>query len=206
MLPINKLMTFAVAAALGLSCAGPSTTVDAVWTSPTARAQPRLQKVVTIFLSENLTMRHAGEDRLARDLAMTGVQATPGYKIFGDRAQDKGDIEAMKTQLRSMGYDGVVTMRIVDREQTVESTPSSFDTYWGYWGHGYYGGGYGYGWPGYVYTETTYRLEAAAYSLNTGELVWSQLTSTVDPDDMDELIEDTTEVIAGDLRRRGLSG
>jgi len=204
MLRITKLLTIGVAAMLGASCAGPSTTVDAVWTSPTARQQPRLHKVVTIFLSEDMTMRHAGEDQLARELAATGVQATPGYTIFGDVPQDKNDVAAMKARLRSMGYDGVVTLRIVDREQNVESTPSTFDTYWGYWGHSYYG--YGYGSPGYLYTETTYRVEAAAYSLNTGELVWSGLTKTIDPDDMHDLIDDTTEVIAGELHRRGLSG
>jgi hypothetical protein len=184
------------------ACAGPSTTLDQVWTAPQAQAQPPLRKVVTIFISEDTTMRHSGEDRLAQQLAATGVEATPGYRVFGDNPQDLRDLDAMKAQLARMGYDGVVTMRIVDREQQINSVPASFDYYWGYWGPSYYG----YSSPGYVYTETIYRLESAAYSLRDGKLVWSALTKTVDPDSAHQLVNQTSQLVASSLSRSGLSG
>jgi hypothetical protein len=130
------------------------------------------------------------------------VEATPAYSIFGDAAQNT-DLESIKDTLRNMGYDGVVTMRIVDREHNVQSVPGTFDLYWGYWGPSYWGTTY---WPGYVYTETIYRVESAAYSLRTGQLVWSALTKTVDPTSPNELLHGTTNVIAGELTRRGLAG
>lgn len=202
MLHLHKLMTFAVAALLAASCAGPSTTVDAVWTSPSARAQPPLKRVVTVFRSNDITTRHAGEDQLARELYSRGVQATPSYTIFGDDPKNMTDLETMKTRLRAMGFDGVVTMRVVDKETNLESVPGTFDTYWGYWGDPYWG----YGYPGYLYTETTYRTEAAAYSLATGQLVWSGLMSTVDPDNTRELIDKPSEIVAGELAGRGIAG
>lgn len=201
MLRLQKFMTLALAAGMVAACAGPQTTLDNEWMSPAARQQPPLKKVATIFLSPNQTMRHSGEDQLARDLYQTGVQATPGYMIFGDNPQDL-DLESMKAKLRQMGYDGVVTLRVVDRQQDVESVPATFDYYWGYWGPSYYGTY----WPGYTYTETVYRLEAAAYSLRTGQLVWSGLTKTVDPSSAHDLVGQTSEVVASQLVKRGLSG
>lgn len=184
--------------ALAAACAGPSTTIDQTWTSPQARTQPPLQKVVTIFVSDNVTMRHSGEDRLALELTARGVEATPGYVIFRNGASNIRDLDAMKQRLRQLGYDGVVVMRIVDREQQIESVPATFDSYWGYWGPGYWGPGYwgGTSWPGYLYTETVYRLETAAYSLRDGQLLWSAVTSTVDPSNPNQLLAETTELVA----------
>jgi hypothetical protein len=201
LMTLRRVIALGFSAVLAAAC-GPTTTIDQVWQSGVATTEPPLEKVATLFISDNTTMRHAGEDQLARQLIAQGVQATPGYAIFGDGKVK--DLEAMKVQLRQMGYDGVVTMRIVDREQVVESTPATFDGYWGYWGAGYWGPGvYS---PGYVYTETIYRIESAAYSLQSGRLVWSALTKTVDPDSAHDLVEDTTEIIAGQLAKRGLAG
>jgi hypothetical protein len=68
----------ALAIAIFAGACAPSTTIDQVWTSPRAHAEAPFRKVVTIFIANNLTMRHAGEDRLAQDLANQGVAATPG--------------------------------------------------------------------------------------------------------------------------------
>ena len=161
-----------------------------------------MQKIVTVMISPNTTMRHAAEDRLAIDLANKGVQATPGYQVFPDGQNDVQDLDARKARLKELGYDGVVTMRIVDREQVLQAAPATFDGYWGYWGPGYWGGYAG----GYVYTEIVYRVESAAYSLHTGQLVWTAMTKTVDPDSAHQLVHDTTKIIASELTKRGLAG
>ena len=189
----SRLLAIAVAALTLGACGGPSTTLDQSWTAP-ARSRPQLQRVVTLFVGESVTMRHDAEDQLARDLRARGLDATSSYMIIGD--EPIADLEIVKPKLLALGYDGLVTMRIVDRENTVKSVPG-FD--------GYYG--YSYGWGGdYVYPETIYRIETVAYSLQTGQLVWSGTTKSVDPDTLNELIEDTTQVIAGQLTRRGAGG
>lgn len=192
MRPRHAIATVLVA--LFAACAGPQTTIDQSWTSPQAQSEPPLQKVVTIFVSDNVTMRHSGEDRLALELRARGVEATPGYQIFRNGAAKVGDLDSMKQQLRQLGYDGVVVMRVIDREQQIEAVPGTFDGYWGYWGPGYWGG-WGYG-DGYLYTETIYRLETAAYSLDDGQLLWSAVTSTVDPSNSRELLKETTSLVA----------
>lgn len=203
-----RILAVALATLIGAACA-PSTTIEQAWRAPITQyqqGQPPLQNVATLFLSNNQAMRRAAEDRLARDLAARGVRATPGYQLVSDA--ELGDLEAVKDKLRQRGFDGIVTMRIVDREQDLEYVPGGYWGYpgsWGGWGYpGYYGGGY-YD-PGYAYTETTYRIETNAYSLRTNQLVWSVLTRTVDPDTARELINETTKVIAGELTDRGLAG
>jgi len=191
----NKLVALALAAVAAAACT-PATTLEQTWTTPAARTSAPLTSIVTVFNSDNETIRRAGEDQLARDLRKKGVSATPSYAVIGPN--ESVDSEATKSRLLSMGFDGMVVMKIVDRYQELEYSPSTFDYGWGYgWGYGY-----GYGAP---YTETVVRVETRAYSLRTNQLVWSALTRT-EGDDAAELIDDTSSVVAGALTDRGLAG
>lgn len=196
---LNRLVAIAITALTFAACA-PSTTIEQTWTSPTVRSEPPLQNVVTVFFSDNVTIRRAGEDQLARDLIRKGVNATPSYAIFQD--EELSDLDAVKAKLATMGYDGVVTMRIVDRYQELDYMPPTFDGYWGsaypyFYSPGYYS-------SGYAYTETVVRVETSAYSLRTNKLVWSALTKTYG-DEADDLIDETSRVIASQLTERGLA-
>lgn len=200
--PMILISSLAITAGvLALGACGATTTIEQEWTTPTTQARIPLERVVTVFVSDNVTMRRSAEDQLARDLAMRGVQATPSYAILGEKELE--NTNAARAKLRQLGYDGVVVMRIVDREQELEYIPPTFDGYWGYWG---WYPGYTVGWGGYPYTETIYRLETAAYSLRNNQLVWSALTRTVDPENARTLIDDTTQVVASELTERGLAG
>jgi hypothetical protein len=161
--------------------------------------QPPLRKVVTWFSGDSVTMRHAAEDRLATALITQGVSATPGYAVLGDRPMD---LDTVKANLRQQGYDGIVTMRIIDREYQIETTPSTIDGYWGYWPYPAYGWGY----SGYTYTTTIYRVETAAYALTNDRLVWSAITKTVDPSNSGDLIGKTSKIVASRLTHSGLAG
>lgn len=195
-----RLSAIVVAALIVHACT-PMTEIEQTWTSPTAMQRPPLEQVVTIFFANNQTMRRAGEDQMARDLAAQGVRATPAYAILTE--DETRNLDTVKQKLRARGYDGVVTMRVVDRYQELEYAPSTFTGYWGYASPYFYSPGF-YS-PGYAYTETVVRVETNAYSLRTDQLVWSALTRTVDGDSGD-VIDDTSEVIARQLTQRGLAG
>jgi hypothetical protein len=180
-------------AAITLGACGGSTTIEQSWTAPNARAE-RLHKVVTLFISEDGATRRAAEDKLALDLMQKGVQATPAYALLSD--QELQDLNAAKQKLAQLGYDGVVTMRLVDKEHELQYMPGDFDAYWGLaWYE-----------PGYAYTETIVRMETNAYSLRSNRLVWSALSKTVDPSGSKGLIKDVSKVVAEQLTKRGLAG
>ncbi|HVK84487.1 MAG TPA: hypothetical protein VM513_10300 [Kofleriaceae bacterium] len=193
-------------AVVGLSVAAacyPETTVEQTWTSPTAMREQPFKRVVTVMFSENETARRAAEDQLARELLAKGVRASPSYAVLGE--QEMPDSEAVRSKLLGMGFDGVVMMRLVDQHQELEYSPSTFSGYWSYGYPYFYSPGF-YS-PGYAYTETISRVETKAYSLRSGQLVWSALTKTVtDEEDTKQLIDQTTDVIATQLTRRGLAG
>lgn len=194
---LTKLAAIALAGLAFAACT-PTTTLEQTWTMPAARNEPPLQRVVTVFSSDNVTIRRAGEDQLARDLRKKGVDATPSYAVLA--STEPAETDATRSKLRAMGFDGMVVMTIVDRYQQLEYSPASYDWGWGW--------GWGYGYSGYgaaPYTETVVRIETRAYSLRTNQLVWSALTRT-EGDEAGQLIDDTSEVVAGALTRRGLAG
>lgn len=107
------------------------------------------------------------------------------------------DLNRAKEKLRTLGADGVVVMRLVDREHQLEYIPPDFDMYWGLAWPGVYS-------PGYAYTETIVRMETTAYSLRDIQLVWSALSKTVDPRNARALINDVTKIVAEQLTKRGI--
>ena len=191
MLNYRSISFAAIALIVTLSGACATTSVEESWTSRSPSSQP-LGNVVTMFISEtnSTTMRRAGEDRMAKELAHRGIRATPAYALFGD--QPVGDIEMLKPKLKQLGYDGLVTMRLIEAHQEVDYAP-------GDWGGGYwwYGGYYS---PGYVYTQTVVRMETRAYATGTGELVWSAITKSYD-DDANDVVEDASQIAAKKLGR-----
>src|SRR5688572_27763607 len=115
MLNRTSLTKLLVAAGLSLSACYPATTVEQSWTSPTAMQSQPLQRVVTVYFSDNETARRAGEDQLARELNARGVRATPAYSLLADN--ELTDSKVVKDKLLGLGFDGVVIMRLVDQRE-----------------------------------------------------------------------------------------
>ena len=180
------------------ACAGSTTSIEQAWMAPEV-GQVRLQRVVAIYIGEDGTIRRSAEDRLAQRLVAQGVQAVQAYAVLS--SDDIKDLDRAKAKLRAAGFDGVVAMRMVDKETEIEYVPGTFD---GYWGTAWPYYGYGYGSPGYLYSEVVVRIETTAYSLYDNKLVWSALSKTIDPYDTGELVDDVTKVVANELGRRGV--
>jgi hypothetical protein len=199
----------ALAIAVGAAACAPSTTLEQGWMTPHAYNQPPLTRVVTVFVSESAAVRRGAEDKMAQELSARGVMATPAYSVITDQEASAlanlthpqaATLSPVADKLRSMGFDGIVTLRIIERQQNLEYAPGA--GYWGTWG--YWGGYWGY--PGYAYTEMVYRTETNAYSLRTNQLVWAGLIKSVDPESAHKLIDDTTKIVASQLTKRGLAG
>lgn len=70
---------------------------EKTWTTPAAKTTGPLTSIVTVFHSDNETIRRAGEDQLARDLIKKGVRATPSYAVVAPN--EKVEDEATKAKL-----------------------------------------------------------------------------------------------------------
>jgi hypothetical protein len=127
---------------------------------------------------------------LAAQLRRHGVRAVPAYQVLSDTVL--GDQDRIVMTLRDEGFDGLVTMRLVDAHQQLAYYPG-FDTYWG-------------GAWGSVVPETIVRVEINAYSLATKQLVWSAMSKSVDPDSANQLVSDVTTVASDRLARDRIIG
>jgi hypothetical protein len=182
-----------------------STTFDSTWRNPEARTlQLAGKKVAAIFVNKNMAMRRTAEDALAREITAHGAQGVPGYTIFGD--EEIRDQAKVKAKLDSLGYSGVVVMRVAGKETQVNYQPAT------YYGSPYYrtwGGYWGYGWgaaysPGYMTEEKIVKIETLVYSLDQGSLVWAGVSRTTDPTHVDSFITEVAKECGNQMEKDGL--
>jgi hypothetical protein len=183
-----------VAAALSIAlavggCASSTASIEQSWTAPNL-APGELTNVATLAPIRDATIARSAEDRLARDLNQQGIHATPGYAVLPP--EQRTDREVAKRRLRELGFDGVVTMRLVGKTTKLDYYP----TFEGYWGASYWGLG------GPAGPETIVRIEINAYSLISSDLVWSALSKSVDPSGVRQVIDDVSKVAATNLAQK----
>jgi hypothetical protein len=189
----------AVVALTLVACA--TTTIKESWTDPAA-GRLEFRKVLALVLSSDASLRRIGEDELVRQIRRT--QAVAAYTVLS--AEDYGDVERAKATLRTAGFDGVVTMRLVGKEQRQTWVPGG-----AYPAPSYasFGGYYRYAWPsvydpGYLRTDTIAQVETQVYSLADDKLLWAGLSETVNPSDARSLIDDVARAVAKELKKQGL--
>jgi len=198
------LKNFAFLTLLISACA--TTTFQTTWRNPNARPiKLNGQKVVGLFISNNPTIRRRAEEAMARELTARGAQGVPAYTVLDDT--EIRDRDAAKSKLESLGFAGVVVMRIVGRETQYRYEPGYWWTvphyrhFWGgYWGHG---------WttvytPGYLDVDRIVSVETLVYSFEQDELVWAGISRTIDPAGIDSFIAELANAVIKEMAKEGL--
>lgn len=195
-----------LAASLG-GCA--ASTIENAWVEPTATAQSfALKKTLVVALARDGSIRRSTEDALDRAIsagprgASGELVVDPSYPLLDDG--ELADVAAARKKVEAAGYDSVVLVRFVSSHQEVTVEPPSYAG--GFWG----GGGYGYGGrvvmydPGAVRTDTILKLQIDIYSLAEQKLLWSGVSRTLNPTDLEKLVDGVAAAVRDDLRERGL--
>ena len=137
-----------------MSCA--STEMSSTWTDPSAKGA-QLSKVAVICLAKDPGLRRMAEDTAAANL--TGAQAVPSYQVLGDT--DLKNRDAVKEKLSSMGFQGVLVMRVASVNEQVTAVDGPYGTFDGYYD---WAGAAVYA-PGYLETDTVVHVVSNLYSL-----------------------------------------
>ena len=198
--------TLAIAALGG--CA--TSSIEQAWVDPAATPQSfEVERVLAIASAPDGAIRRAAEDALVAALT-SGPRGTsgkltakPSYTLLD--AGDLADVKAARPKVEAAGYDAAVLIAFVSSQEQITVTPPSYSGYHGgFWGHyGYAYGAMGYD-PGYVRQDTILRLQISIYSLRENKLLWSGVSRTLNPDRIDEMIQEIADAVADDLRKRGL--
>lgn len=191
-------------------CNSTKSTILDTWKEPTTSvAAENFKKVLVVGLIKNELARQRVEDHFKE---LSPIFRT-SYPFLNKKSQINQDL--LVKLLKSEHFDGVVTMRLVDTQKEVSSTPSMYSSYY-YNPYGYtigtYGGLFGnwYGSYGTLYfspgsyTENTYYIvETNIFSLTNDKLIWSAVTKTIQFSDIEGGLDDILKIIVNEMRKDG---
>ena len=203
---IKKLTWLFLSILLCLVACGPSITVGKTWRDPDVTINPdNLKKVlVAAFMSNEASSRNA-ETELATILK---VPAVPAHDYIGKDLKEE-DRDKLKERLRADGFDGALIMRLVDVDKDIRYIPGSYSSYpvyyrdfWGYYWNSFTSEATTYS-PGYYQTTKSYSLEMNVFSLQEDKLVWTGLTTYVDPSSSTKLIDGSAKTMRKAMVKQG---
>ena len=193
----------ATLAAVTLLSAAPK--FSSVWKSPDAGSVSFAgKKVAALVITQDDSLRVAGEESLVRELTARGLQSVATYRIAPKEELQKA--ETAKGWFEKANVEGVVAMRPVSKDKRTTYNPGMwvnpyYSTLWGY---------YGYGWgnlyiPGSVEQDTIVVVETTIYSVPKNQLLWAAVSETKNPKDLRSFVEDLVKESVKELHKQGLA-
>jgi hypothetical protein len=170
------------------------------------------KRVLVIGMSNNPAVRDDFEDAMANALKAQGVHAIPGHNILLRPKSAAKIPDYLKEQIKEHNVDAVITSRLVGVKNEVTYIPGqAYTVPFPYYNsfYGYYGAIYPQVYaPEYVREEKTVRVETNLYETSTaeGELVWSGISETFNPDPkkVDKAINAVVQVVVEELEKEGI--
>ena len=199
---MRKIICLAFIAALLSGC---STTahIEKSWRSPEVSVDmQKLNKVLVVAILKNEANRHATEDQLVAMLKGKGVAS---YNYLSKELPEEKEGE-IKKRLSNEGFDGVIIMRLADVDKDVKYVPgnfNSFPTYYNRFWPYYWNTRRNFYQPGYYETTKKYTVETNVYSLLRDKLVWSGLTSSADPKNVEKLMDAVAKEVYRKMKKEG---
>jgi hypothetical protein len=189
---------------------GKSSKLVMSWKNPAYVHSKAFSRVLALGLSDKARVRADFEDALAAQLAGTGVETIPGNTILLRPEGSHLDLQYLKTQVRENKLDAVVVSRLIKVDNTVTYVPGTSYVppplpYYGTF-YGYYGAVYPVVYtPGYLKEEKKVRIETNLYVISSGEgeLVWTGITDTFNPSDVNKAIDRLVKLVIKQMQRDG---
>ena len=180
-----------------------STRITTCWREPNKQVSlNKLDKVLVVALFKTETARHKSEDQMVAFLKGKGVAS---YDYL-DAGYDKKNEQALRDKITKDGFDGAITMRLVDVEKEKNyfsgntSFPPPYNRSFGgyyYWNMPFYSS------PEYFATTKTYTVETNVFSIKEDKIIWSGITKTIDPDGVNIMMKEIVLVIYKRMLKEG---
>lgn len=194
----SRLVLAGVLIALVAACSSSSNRLVSSWKDPAVK-KLAFQRVVTIALTEDGPIRRAAENEMA---AIVGPKAVPSSQVIPDA--DIRDADKVRAKLTAEGFDGAITLRLVDAttkvKQTRDPVPTAYYEVWGY---------YRFAWvadrpPDYLTAEQKLQIECNIYSLQSGKLLWTGTSEVMQPHLVETAVQDVADLVRRRLKSEGL--
>ncbi len=184
-----------------ISCS--STKIVSSWCEPNKEIKiNNLNKVLVVALFKSETSAHKAEDQMVGYLKGKGVQSYNYFKSNFNTANE----EAIRIKIKKEGFDGAVTMRLIDVDKEKIYTPSETNFYPMYYRDfsGYYFNRWNYSkTPGYYTTTKTFTVETNVYSIKEDKIIWTALTETTNPNGLKKMTDEIVKVVYKQMVKDG---
>lgn len=163
----------------------------------------KLNNILIIGVTSRSTRRRVFEDKFVDGLAALKVNATPSYELiesslFLSRA-------VVENAIKGQDIGAVLVTRLAGiKEKEVYRQPDNQDENLSYFS--YYDKSFQQANDGYYAQYRVLTLETNLYDTESGELVWSMQSETMDASQPRHVIEDQIELTINTLAKRGLIG
>lgn len=198
---MKKIIISVVIISLLASCS--TTHITSSWREPEKQISiDQLNKVLVVALFKNETSRHKAEDEMVSYLSGKGVVS---YDYLNENFNKQNE-EGIRNQITADGFDGAITMRLLDVEKdtgyspgVINSYPSYYRTFGGY----YYRNWPFYSNPGYYFTTKIYTVETNVFSIKENKIIWTSLTETTNPNGVDKMMDEISKVVYKQMIKEG---
>lgn len=199
-----RLGILCLGAGLVFGCA--TAQIESAWRDPATTPQSlEFKKVVVVAMARDGVLRRKAEDELVLVLqkgpkAQAGeMTVTPSYLVLDEN--ELASTAHAREKMKSEGFDGAVLVSFVSsQEQITVSTPAyPAGGMWGYYGRP--GAFYD---PVTVQSDTIVRIQTDIYSVEQGKLLWSGVSRSMNPSNVEKLVAGVADAVAGELRKEGL--
>jgi len=202
---MNRLFITTLASVVVVIALSAAPKFTSAWRSPDAAAVSFAgKKVAALVITQDDSLRIAGEEVLVRELTARGLTSVATYRIAPK--EELQSAERAKGWFERAGIDGVVAMRPVSNDKRTTYNPGmwvspAYSTFWGYYGYGW-GGMYI---PGSVDEDTIIVVETMIYSVPRNQLLWAAVSETKNPKTLQRFIEDLVKESVKELQKQGLA-
>ena len=180
-----------------------STKVTSTWREPNkAISLNKLNKVLVVALFQNETSRRKAEDQMVSYFYGKGVAS---YNYLDKNISTKNE-NAIREKIKKDGFDGAVTMRLLDVDKEEVYSRGNISMYPSYYRNfsGYYFRNWGYfSDPGYYSTTKTYTVETNVFSIKEDKIIWSGITKTTDPSGVTKMTDEIGKVVFNEMVKEG---
>lgn len=190
---ILRILNISLTMLIISSCA--STKIVESWKEPGKQiTMDKLKKVLVVAMFKDETSNRKAEDQMVKFLKDKGIQS---YNYL-NKNFDKSKVETIQNKIKKDGFDGAVTMRLIDVDKEtiyqrngVNRFPNNYRDFSNY----YYESAISYYNPDNYITTKTYTIETNIYSITENKIIWSALTETSDPKGVNKMTEDVTQAV-----------
>lgn len=163
----------------------------------------KLNNILIIGVTSRSDRRQIFEDKFVKGLGALKVNATPSYELIESSLYLSRAV--VENAIKGQDIEAVLVTRIAGvKEKEVYRAPDNQDENLSYFS--YYDKSFHQANDGYTAQYRTVALETNLYDTESGELVWSMQSETMDASQPRQVIEDQIELTISTLAKRGLIG